>query len=559
MVDASRGDELLGRRDGKQPLLKTETGPTPVAAGGAITPPGTTPPAGVTYSLYTTGGNKLYSTEGVYQPGDPAATSVQTEYTLYAGNTVTLNGNTVSCASTPKYPSLPCAEIDASGLVTQYAYDPYGDLISMSTPDGNGSEVATTTYTYDADGEQLSVTTPDGNLPGANPGNYTKVTTYNADGLTTSETQGGGAGASVSPRVTTYGYDANGNKTSSTDPRGFTITTTYDPDDAPTLVTDPMGNETLTCYDGDGNPTQTIPPAGVAAGSLTPANCPTSYSYPSTGYGNRLAADATTEIYDVNSDVTAMTTPAPAGQSGYETTTNTYDGAGNLLTTTSPPAVTGGPDQVTSDTYDADGQLVSTTVGYGSGAASTTSYCYDLDGNRTSVVPPDGNVSGIASCETGSPYQTTYSYNTSGELVSSTSPATAAALNGATTINTFDSNGNVVTSTDPDGVTSTKSYNSAGMLTGISYSGAAAPSVSFTYDADGIQTGMTDGTGSTSYIHDPFGELTSVTNGAGQTVSYTYDADGHATGVTYPLPPPRRGRPAIQSATPMTRTGCSTR
>jgi len=47
---------------------------------------------------------------------------------------------------------------------------------------------------------------------------------------------------------------------------------------------------------------------------------------------------------------------------------------------------------------------------------------------------------------------------------------------------------------------------------------------------------MTDGTGSSSYSWDPFGEMTSATSGAGQTVSYGYDADGDTASVTYPLP-----------------------
>jgi YD repeat-containing protein len=47
---------------------------------------------------------------------------------------------------------------------------------------------------------------------------------------------------------------------------------------------------------------------------------------------------------------------------------------------------------------------------------------------------------------------------------------------------------------------------------------------------------MTDATGTSSFVYDPFGEQTSAQNGAGQTTGYAYDADGNPAGVTYPLP-----------------------
>jgi RHS repeat-associated protein len=47
---------------------------------------------------------------------------------------------------------------------------------------------------------------------------------------------------------------------------------------------------------------------------------------------------------------------------------------------------------------------------------------------------------------------------------------------------------------------------------------------------------MTDGTGTSSYTWDPFGELTSETDGAGQTASYDYEPTGDVAGITYPLP-----------------------
>src|ERR1019366_4096119 len=105
---------------------------------------------------------------------------------------------------------------------------------------------------------------------------------------------------------------------------------------------------TLTCYDGNGDITQTVPAAGVAAGSLTPGSCPSSYP---AGYGNRLATDATTWTLNSAGDHTQMTTPAPAGQTGYQTTSYAYDSAGNPTTLTAPAASNGGPSPVTTANY----------------------------------------------------------------------------------------------------------------------------------------------------------------------------------------------------------------
>lgn len=520
--------------------------PAPVAPGGTITPPSAAPPAGTTYILYDTDGNQLYSTTGVYQPGASSASYSRTTYQLFKNNTVTLSGHNISCTATPPSTSLPCAKVNADGVVTQLAYDSAGDLTSSSTPDGNGSEVATTTYAYDGDGEQTSTVLPDGNLSGANAGNYTAVTAWNSDAEKTSVSQGDGSGHSVTPRVTSYGYDGDGNQTTEQDARGHTTTTTFNAGDKPTLVTDPDGNATLTCYDGDGNVTQTVPAVGVAAGSLTPSSCPA--SYPS-GYGARLASDATTYTFDGAGRKTQTTTSAPAGQSGSETTSYAYDGDGSLLRTTAPATVNGGSSQVTVDTYTPARQLASETTGYGTSSAATVSYCYDPNGDKTAVMYGDGNTSGVASCESSSPwvvsssayptqasYQTTYAYDSVGGQVSVTTPATAAAPSGATTTETYDAVGNTLTRVDPNGVTTTWTYTPLSMAATVSYSGGSAHSVSYGYDADGSRTSMSDATGSSSYGYDPFGELTSATNGAGQVTGYGYNADGQPDAVTYPLP-----------------------
>jgi YD repeat-containing protein len=413
--------------------------PTTVAPGGVITPPASAPPLGVTYSLYDTDGNELYSTTGVYSPTGTYQYS-KTTYQLFKGNSVTLNSTDISCTYTPPSASLPCATINADGVVTQLEYDTAGDLELSSTPDGNsGGQLATTSFTYNTDGEQLTEVAPDGNISGANAGNYTTTTAWSGDGKQTSVTAGNGSGYTDTPRATSYTYDGDGNQATVEDARDYTTTTTYNADNQATLVKNPDNDSSLTCYDGDGNIAQTVPAVGVAAGSLTAASCPT--AYPS-GYSTRLASDATVSTFNAMNKMTSQTTPDPAGQTSpaYQTTTFTYDGNGNQLTETAPPATNGGSNQVTVSTYNSAGQLASQTTGSGTSAASTVSYCYSPAGQQTSVVLGDGNTTGTAACSTSYPYavtatpqanyQTTYEYNSAGEVVSTITPANSASGGG---------------------------------------------------------------------------------------------------------------------------------
>ena len=516
--------------------------PSAMTAGGStITPPSSAPPKYVTYSLYDTDGNPIWTTTGDYLPGGSTASQSRTSYNLYSGQSVTLGATTDSCTATPPDTSLPCATIDPNGVVSQLAYDATsGDMTSAATPDGNtGDEVAETTYTYTGNGLVHTVTAPDGNLSGASAADFTTTNTYDDDNELTGKTvsQTGGA---ITARSWTYGYDDNGNQTSVIDPRGKETDSGYDANDRPTLVTDPNSQVTLTCYDGDGHVAQTVPPVGVAANSLTSASCPSSFP---ADYGTRLASDATTYTYDAQGNQTVITSPAPAGHSGHETTTNTYDPAGQLTNTDAPAASNSGgaPDQITDYTYNPDGQTLTVTKGSGTAAASTTSYCYDPNGNKTATVAPDGTASSVPACSGSSPYQTSssyqtgYSYDSLGQPAAETRPATSWATSGQTTSYSYDPAGNLLTSEDANGVTTTTTYTPLNQPASISYSGSAAHSVSYSYDANGNRTAMTDATGTSSYSYDPFNELTSYQNGAGKTIGYSYDDDGNTTGVTYPL------------------------
>jgi YD repeat-containing protein len=68
----------------------------------------------------------------------------------------------------------------------------------------------------------------------------------------------------------------------------------------------------------------------------------------------------------------------------------------------------------------------------------------------------------------------------------------------------------------------------------MSYSNGTTPSVSYGYDPDGNKVSMTDGTGTSTWTYDVFGDVTSKTTGAGTTVSYSYDNAGNQTSITYP-------------------------
>jgi RHS repeat-associated protein len=111
--------------------------PAAVSPGGTITVP-SAPPAYVTYALYDTHGNALFTTSGSYSTGG-SLLQTSTTYDLYNSNSVTIGGNSDSCTTSAPSTELPCATIGANAVVTQLAYNADGDLTSKSTPDGNTS------------------------------------------------------------------------------------------------------------------------------------------------------------------------------------------------------------------------------------------------------------------------------------------------------------------------------------------------------------------------------------------------------------------------------------
>ncbi len=166
-----------------------------------------------------------------------------------------------------------------------------------------------------------------------------------------------------------------------------------------------------------------------------------------------------------------------------------------------------------------------------SGATITT---YDGDGHVLTVTDGNGNVTTNAYSDTG---QLCWTYLGSSSNGCSSPPAGA-------TVYTYDANGNLLTTTKPDGQPITNTYNTANQLC-WTYQGVlntpscGSPPTSgtyaiFTHDPDGRVLTMTDPTGTSSWTYNALGQETSYTNGAGAEVQYTYDGNGNQTSITYP-------------------------
>lgn len=409
----------------------------------------------------------------------------------------------------------------ASAATWSYTYDPTSAaLASVTDPNGN-----TTRDFSDASGNQIGAIDPLGRY---------RSTTYNSFNEPLTQTDGNGV-------ITTSGYDGNGNLTSVsrpllnasggvlatstttycyysetscgapagpvgdiysvTDPDGKVWLYTYDAYGDPATVTDPMTDVSTTCYNADGWKLASYSPK---AGSITCAVPP-----PSSAYETTYSYVQPNNQIDEFGDVQKVTDPLG------HTTSTTYDADRNVVSST-----------------DADGNL--------------TRYTFDLANEQTDVVRADQsdlhtdyNFDGTIHDQKdgkGTPIQT-YGYDPLARVTSVTDAVSH------TTSYTFDGAGNQLTQQDPGGncnatpaTACTKmTYDVGNELLTVTYSDGVTPNVSnITYDADGQRTGMTDGTGNSSWTWDSLHRLTSFTDGHNDQVQYQYNLRGLITQITYP-------------------------
>lgn len=424
---------------------------------------------------------------------------------------------------------------DKAGNTTTNIYDSAGDLIQTTDPLGD-----VWSYTYNAVGKRTSMTDPDGNL-----------TKYQYDGLNrlvqTTDALGG---------VTTTVYDDVGNKLQVTDQNGHVTKRQYDVRSRVIQLTDALGNNETYTYDADNNRT-----------SLTDQNGhKTTYTYDTRDRLIRTTdalGHSTTTTYDPVGNVLS-TTDANGHTATYlydalnrriqvtdalgEVTTYGYDliGAPVCSQCTGP---TLGSNKVTKQT-DANGKVIyytydgldrhaleihkqgPTTFVITSSDAVTTN-TYDAMSNRLTMTEPDGNT-------------TSYTYDALNRQVKIVNAA------GDTTITTYDPAGNVRSTTTPNSNVTTNTYDALNRLVQQVDSQALVQTTTYDpvgnvltrldgngngptygYDADNRITTMTDALGKpTTYTYDPVGNELSVVDRDGNTTSYTFDAINRRITVT---------------------------
>lgn len=459
------------------------------------------------------------------------------------------------------------AEADALGHTTRFEWDATKHESKVTDPDGvvvfDG--YLNNVLQYTQIGNRTTVKRADANGSTAvlgDPSGNQYESAHDANGNTTSTTAIGGA----TKPTESADYDSSSNTKSTTDARGNTTTYTFNAFDQPLTVKDPLGNTTTFAYDGNGLLTSTTDPLGHAtaftydaAGDRTSQTDAdgnrTTYTFDATGRqltvtdprGNVAGADpaafTTTTAYDGEDRVRRSTDPL-----GHFRTWD-YDNAGRLHAYTDANGF-----QSVYDYNDAD-QLVAahdpdlrvTTYAYTpggrtqkvtDGAGDATTYTFDDAGRTKTVTAPRGNVAGANPAD----FTTTYTYDLNGNKTSQSHPFPGSATPAVTQYR-YDAQNHLISETDPLGHTASTAYDAAGNP--VTITDALGKSRTATYDADNRIVTATDALGHTSTrTYDAAGRQTAQISAGGNRISYSYDAAGRMVSQTSPRGNVAGGDPA---------------
>ena len=327
--------------------------------------------------------------------------------------------------------------------------------------------------------------------------------------------------------------DEYGNTLSATDGRGIvTDTSTYDVAGSVLTSTDKTGLTTANTYDSLGNNLETY---------QIPTGSTTKYNWTLTTYdaeGNTLstsnlntagtAVESTVKTLDVLGREVASDSNSEQGAS-----TTAYDLAGNVITAVSEGTLDG---VSTSASYDAAGQTIKSadtiTAGTTSTTTPTTITTYDASGNVTqtqtagqlpqsTVYDLAGNATKQIEGEPANPTSVEISdYDLDGNEISSTQQASGKPA--ITTTYVYDLAGNLLSTQMAGQTATTSAYNVCGeVLSTTDFDGITTQ---YSYDEAGNQLTEKVGTDSpTTKTYDSASRITRQVNPDGSQIDYTYD------------------------------------
>lgn len=411
----------------------------------------------------------------------------------------------------------------ARQLKTTNAYDPAGQLIKQTKPDG-----AYLGFTYDAAHRLTGVADALGDtivytLDAA--GNRTQEQVFDPKKTLTRTHSRVYDGFSrlvqdigAQNQTSTAYYDQNDNLTSVYDPNNFQTSMSFDRLNRPSSLADAYYHTTNLTYDAMGRLYQVRDPRGLTTTYAdNPLDEPQATTSPDTGAttrtydaaGNVLTStDArgvtTTFAYDA---LNRMTRQSPAGST---TITFQYDqGAFGLGHLTAMSDATG----VTRWTYDPFGRVVSRQQTAG-GRTLTTLYAYGAaNGHLLSMTYPSGAV-------------TSYVYDRDGRVSAiQYTPAGGGTARALVSNIAYQPFGPVRSWTAGNGASYSRAYDQDGRIAAISM--PAGEAISLSYDPGSRITAMTDTKApAKAFTYDAVNRLNGYTV-AGVTQTYTYDADGN--------------------------------
>ena len=424
---------------------------------------------------------------------------------------------------------------------TQYLFNVAGYLKKVTDTNGNATVLTLNAQNYvtritDATGRYLTVSVDANNrFTGVtDPMGRTWTFTRNAnDDLTSVGWPSLGDGNAYADG---FSYDANHHITLQADRRGKSWSYAYNLDGSLASVTDPLAHATTYGYGSSAtNVTDALGYASIhnyAGGKLTS-------QVDASGFSVSFNA------YDAQNNVTSLT------DGRGKTSTRTFDAMGNVLASTDPRGKT------TTFTYNALSEPLTVTDPLGHATVKT----YDAAGNlltvknalnKTVVTNSYGPYGLLSSSTNALGASTTYTYNTNGNVSGSTDPtgvgvsvsydalgratsATDAA--GTTATTTYDAWGRAVAKGHPNGTGGTASTGTAYLPTGqvLSTTDELGRSSTMAYDNAGKLASVTNPRGDVeTYSYDAAGRRTSVTNGRGKTRTYVLDARGEVTSISLP-------------------------